>query len=151
MIIRRIIAAALGAAAPPLAASADSCPTQADLETGSQLINAYGTHTLMRPLPGETPLTVVFTPHDTQYPPSTSVFQHALVPPAQPSDSGGLDFEFATSDAGINALDETGTWSSNVVALMDGDPIRTGTLTLTFLEHRAAQIGACAYDVWAVE
>lgn len=148
--IRRIIAAALVAAAPPLAASADICPTGADVDGGVRL-------TRLDPF-----FSVVFTKTENGLAEARvmqrgaareavdTLYSHALAVTSRSTPNGQLAIAYTADPAALDALPAIRQWDSAVTVTLDDAPFATGNYTATVTGFGQATIGTCSYDVWRV-
>lgn len=151
MKMQRIFAAALVAAAPPLAAGADTCPTGADLGSGITLSMDDGSFSMLTrktPQGIEVTSTSIFSNGDPFT--SVAIFAHPLAMPLQAPGPQPTDIRY---DAPVSALDDlmaTRSWTSTFAFVRDGAEQAQGTQTTDLTGLGQITIGACSYDTWRV-
>lgn len=150
MRLHRILAAALVAAAPPLAASADSCPTRPDVDNGVRL-------TRVDPF-----FSVVFTATDGGLAEARvmqrggareqvdTTYTHALAVASRSTPNGLLAITYDADPSALNDLPAIRQWDSAVTVTLNDTPFATGSYTATVSGFGEATIGGCSYDVWRV-
>ena len=149
--MHRIIAAALVAAAPPLAAGAQGCPTNSDLEDGIRLTRlgpqyfslAYQQADLLteyaRYAAGEPEIIAATYTHP--------LAERSIGPLA----SDSPQFLYDQDTRAIDDLAQTRSWVSTGT-VKQGDALeRPIELSLELSGLGSAMIGACEYVVWRVE
>ena len=147
MRVHRILAAALCVAALPPAASADICPTGADLATGITIFGAPNEmRTTYTSLPDGLRSSTTLNPRSNR-PPLVLEVAHALAL-VRSSDGKGATYE-RSLDA-LDSLDALGAWSSAVTVIRPNGDVLTGEATYTFLGHDRAAMGPCGYVIWRV-
>lgn len=146
--IVRALAAALFAAAAPLAAKAEACPSNADLDSGIRLTRIDPFFSIVQT---QTPngLTEARVTQRGGVPLSvSSTYAHPMAVTQRVSNSGTLTLDYDADVTGINQIARTTTWTSTVALGADGQPINTGKVTITYLGSDTVAIDECSYDVW---
>jgi hypothetical protein len=146
--IARILAAALVAAATPLAAGAQTCPTNADLHSGIRLtrIDPFFSIVQTQTPTGLTEARV--TQREGMLQSVSSIYSHPMTVTQRDSNSGTLTLDYGSDVADIDRINRTSTWTSTVTLGSGGRPLNTGNVTITFLGANTFEIGACSYDIW---
>ncbi|MCF2905023.1 hypothetical protein L0666_08490 [Octadecabacter sp. CECT 8868] len=149
--MRSIFAAALVAAATPLAAGAETCPTNADLETGIRLTRFDPFFSVVQT---QTPvgLAEARVSQRGAAPESTSsLYEHPLTVTQRIGANGTLALLYTDDTTALNSLPSLREWSTTVSLVSDGETINQGAYSARIIGFGEAQIGACAYDVWRID
>lgn len=151
MRVRSILAAALVAAAAPLAASADICPTNADLDEGVRLTRAEPFFSVVQTRTPDGLAEARVTERDGTPLETESYYDHPITVIRRIGPNGTLELDYENDPQQINQIDETFEWSSGVVLLADGDLVNAGSVTVAYLGTGDATIGDCTYTVWRLQ
>ena len=150
MRILRILAAALAAAATPLAASADTCPTRADVDNGVRLtrLDPFFSVVFTNTSDGLAEARVIQRGGAREV--AGTVYSHALAVTSRSTPNGPLTIAYDADPASLDDLPAIRTWNSTVTLTLDDAPFAQGSYTATVTGFGEATIGACSYDVWRV-
>ncbi|MBT8412670.1 MAG: hypothetical protein KJP02_12870 [Octadecabacter sp.] len=150
MRIQQILAAALVAAATPLAASADSCPTGADVDNGVRLtrLDPFFSVVFSNTASGLAEARVM--QHGGTREAVDTVYSHALAVTSRSTPNGPLAITYDADPAALDELPALRRWDSAVTVTLNDAPFTTGSYTATVTGFGQATIGVCNYDVWRV-
>lgn len=154
MMMHRIIAAALVAAATPLAASAETCPTSSDLTKGITLVrfDPYLSWYAKREGASQPIVIEALNPGLGLIGTYRMIFEHGLVPIQKTARlPASIDYDRDTSE--LVQLPALGEWSAIATSIsmnLYGPAAVETSQTLRFLEHDVLEVGGCPYDIWRV-
>ena len=151
MMIQRIIAAALVAAATPLAAGAETCPTNADLETGIRLTRFDPFFSIVQTQTPEGLAEARVTQRGSVPEMTTSLYDHPLTVTQRIGANGTLELHYEDDTRALNSLNSLREWSTDVSLVSGGETVNRGEYAARIIGIGEAQIGDCNYDVWRVQ
>lgn len=148
--IARTLAAALVAAATPLAASADSCPTNADVANGVRLTRFDPFFSIVQTQTPDGLAEARVTNRGGQTEAVSSLYEHPLAVIRRIGANGTLELRYGADTMILDTLPAIREWSTTVSLVSQGETINTGDYTVQVIGFGEAQIGECAYDVWRI-
>lgn len=150
MRIQQILAAALVAAATPLAAGAQTCPTGADVDTGVRLtrLDPFFSVVFTNTADGLAEARVMQRGGTREA--VDTVYSHALAVTSRSTPNGPLAIAYDADPAALDDLPALRSWDSTVTVTLNDTPFTTGRYTARVTGFGEATIGDCSYDVWRV-
>ncbi len=149
--IQWIIAAALVAAATPLAAGAGGCPTNADLETGIRLTRFDPFFSIVQAQTPEGLAEARVIQRGAVPEMTTSLYEHPLTVTQQIGANGTLELRYEDNTRALNSLNSLREWSTNVSLVSGGEIVNRGEYAARIIGIGEAQIADCNYTVWRVQ
>lgn len=148
--LKGVIAAALVAAAP-LAAGADTCPTNADVQNGVRLTRADPFFSIVQTQTPEGLAEARVMQRDGQKDAVSSLFEHPLAVIRRIGSNGTLELHYGADTMILDTLPSLDKWSTSVSLVSNGETINRGEYSVRLIDVTQAQVGNCAYDVWRIE
>ncbi|MGJ8610429.1 MAG: hypothetical protein ACSHWY_05020 [Octadecabacter sp.] len=145
----RIFAAALVAAATPLAAGADTCPTNADLETGIRLtVKDGGFFIIFKTVDDD--LTAHFPIEYDVLPEAPQIRMAHPIAAANDPATANVSIVYGNDINELDNLPELGIWSTELYLMQDDKTLNTGTFSASFNGLDEISVGECKYSIWRV-
>ena len=149
--MRNVIAAAFVAAALPLAASAETCPTKADVAGGVRLTRIDPFFSIVQTKTPDGLAEARVTVRNGQKDATSSVYKHPLTVIRRIGANGTLELRYGADTMILDTLPAIRKWSTTVDLVSNGETINHGNYSVQILGFGEALIGACSYDVWRIQ
>jgi len=81
----------------------------------------------------------------------STVYPHALAPGERISAQGSMILDYVADPSELDRLNETGTWTSEVVLRVNGQAVMTGRAEKRLAGTEMITVGECRTEVWLVE